>query len=112
MPVGTSEGRLKNVDGKDLIRPLYPGDIKMINGLPHQTRFIFDKWLTKDEWDKENQGQTHCPDGSLIANHEENNCKKGMMKIEGFTGSSHEATLPVVLLLGLAAVLFVRFQKG
>jgi hypothetical protein len=111
MPVGTSEGRLKNVDGKDLIRPLYPGDIKMIDGKPHQTRFIFDKWLTKDEFDKENKSATYCPDGSLIANHEENNCKKGVTKVEGFTGSSHEVTLPVVLLLGLAAVLFVRFQK-
>lgn len=111
MPVGTSEGRLKNVDGKDLIRPLYPGDIKMMGGKPHQTRFIFDKWLTKDEWDKENQSATYCPDGSLIANHEENNCKKGVTKVEGFTGSSQEATLPVVLLLGLAAALWIRYSR-
>jgi hypothetical protein len=111
MPVGTSEGRLKNVDGKELIRPLYPGDIRTINGRPHQTRFVFDKWLTKEEWDKENQGQTHCPDGSLIANHEENDCKKAILRTEGFTGSSQEATLPVVLLLAVGAALWLRYKE-
>lgn len=111
MPVGTSEGRLKNVDGKELIRPLYPGDIKMVGGKPQQTRFVFDKWLTKDEWDKENQSASYCPDGSLIANHEENDCKKGVTKIEGFSGNSQEATLPVVLLLSLAAALWIRYSR-
>ena len=83
----------------------------MIAGKPHQSRFIFDKWLTKDEWDKENQGSTHCPDGSLVANHEENDCKKGVTKIEGFTGSSQEATMPVALLLALAAALWIRYSR-
>lgn len=111
MPVGTFLGMLKNVDGKELIRPLYPGDIRMKGGRPHQTRFVFDKWLTKEEWDKENQGQTHCPDGSLIANHEENECGKPIMKTEGFTGSSQEATVPVVLLLALGAALWLRYKE-
>jgi hypothetical protein len=111
MPVGTFEGSLKNVDGKELVRPLFPGDIKTIGGRPHQTRFVFDKWLTKEEWDKENQGATHCPDGSLIANHDENNCKKPIIKMEGFTGSSQETALPIVLLLGLAAIVWIRYSR-
>lgn len=112
LPVGTALGRLKNVDGKDLIRSAYPGDIKMIGGRPHQTRFVFDKWLTKEEWDKENQGATYCPDGSLIANHEENDCKKGIIRTEGFRGSSQEASLPVAILLALAAALWVRYSQN
>lgn len=111
LPVGTAEGSLKNVDRKDLIRPLYPGDIKMIGGKPHQTRFIFDRWLTKEEWDKENQGATNCPDGSLLANHDENDCNKPVMRIEGFVDSAQNATVPVALLLALAAALWIRYRR-
>jgi hypothetical protein len=111
LPVGTAEGRLKNVDGKDLIREAYPGDIKNIGNRPHQTRFVFDRWLTKEEWDKESQGATHCPDGSLIANHDENDCKKPILRVEGFTGSSNDAAVPVALLLALAAALWVRYSR-
>ncbi len=111
LPVGTAEGRLKNIDGKDLIREAYPGDIKSIGGRPHQTRFIFDRWLTKEEWDKENQSATYCPDGSLIANHDENDCKKPILTAEGFRGSSHDAAAPVALLLALAAALWIRYSR-
>jgi hypothetical protein len=110
LPVGTAEGRLKNIDGKLMIRESYPGDIKSIGGTPHQTRFVFDKWLTKEEWDKENQGATHCPDGSLLANHDENDCKKPITRLEGFKGSSEEVALPVALLLGVAAAIWLRFS--
>lgn len=111
LPVGTAEGRLKNIDGKELIREAYPGDIKTISGRPHQTRFIFDRWLTKEEWDKENQSATYCPDGSLIANHDENDCKKPILRAEGFRGSPHDAAAPVALLLALAAMLWVRYSR-
>lgn len=110
LPVGDHFGRLKNIDGKEMVRPLYPGDIKMVNGRPHQKRFVFDKWLTKDEWDKENQSATFCPDGSVIADHDENNCKKAILKKEGFTNRGVESSVPVALLLALAAALWVRFK--
>lgn len=113
LPVGDHFGRLKNIDGKEMVRPLFPGDIKLIGGRPHQKRFVFDKWLTKEEWDKENQSPTYCPDGSLIANHEENDCKKAILKKEAFTDfgtMGAEGSLPVVLLVALAAALWMRFK--
>jgi hypothetical protein len=110
LPVGDHFGRLKNVDGKEMVRPLYPGDIKMMNGRPHQKRFVFDKWLTKEEWDKENQSATFCPDGSVLADHDENDCKKPIMKKEGFVNRGGETSLPVALLLALAAALWMRFK--
>ena len=111
LPVGDTFGRLKNIDGKEMVRPLFPGDIKMIGGRPHQKRFVFDKWLTKEEWDKENAEASFCPDGSLIANHDENNCKKALMKKEGFSdmGTLNESSLPIVLLLAVGAALWVRY---
>jgi hypothetical protein len=109
LPVGDTFGRLKNIDGKDMVRPLFPGDIRMIAGRPHQRRFVFDKWLTKEEWDKENASASFCPDGSLIADHDENNCKKPLMKKEGFTNTGSETTLPVVLLLAVATALWIRY---
>ena len=71
---------------------------------------MFDKWLTKDEWDKENQSASYCPDGSLIANHDENNCKKATLKMEGFRDMGAEGSLPVVLLVALAAALWIRYK--
>ena len=111
LPVGDHFGRLKNIDGKEMVRPLFPGDIVMKDDppRPYQKRFVFDKWLTKDEWDKENQSASYCPDGSLIADHDENDCKKGMMKKEGFSSVGTEGSLPVAILLALAAALWVRY---
>ena len=110
LPVGDSQGRLRNVDGKELVKAAFPGDIKLISGKPHQKRFVFDKWLTKDEWDKENASAAFCPDGSHIANHDENNCAKGLLKPEGFVGSQgSDPSATVAVLLALAAALWVRF---
>jgi hypothetical protein len=110
LPVGDHFGRLKNIDGKEMIRPAFPGDINMKNGRPFQKRFVFDKWLTKEDWDKENQSATYCPYGSVIADHDENDCKKPIMKKEGFTNVGAEGSLSVALLLALAAALWVRFK--
>ena len=111
LPVGDTFGRLKNIDGKEMIRAAFPGDIKMIGGRPHQKRFVFEKWLTKEDWDKENAGAEYCPDGSLVASHDENNCKKPMIK-EGFSSQTigAEGSIPVVLLVALAAALYIRFK--
>ncbi len=111
MPVGDHFGRLTNVDGVEMVRPSFPGDIQMINGRPHQKRFVFDKWLTKDEWDKENQSATNCPDGSLIDNHEGYDCTKPMTKVEGFTSQIAEGSLPAVILVCLGAALWLRYKK-
>jgi hypothetical protein len=111
LPVGDHFGRLKNVDGKEMIRAAFPGDIKSVGGKPHQTRFVFDKWLTKDEWDKENQFASYCPDGSLIANHDENDCKKPVLKKEGFQDLPRlDAASPAALLVALAAILVYRYS--
>jgi hypothetical protein len=120
MPVGDHFGRLKNVDGKEMVRPLFPGDILVRGGRPYQKRFVFDKWLTKDEWDKENQSASYCPDGSLLANHDENDCKKPVTKLEGFqsvgaaaTAAAAEGSLhvPVVLVVALVAALWLRYKN-
>ncbi len=111
MPVGTAEGSLKNVDNKDLIRPLYPGDIKMIGGRPHQTRFVFDKWLTKEEWDKENQSSSYCPDGTTLQSHEQNDCKKPVMRVVGFSPQISQGLLPTALILALATALWIRYSE-
>jgi hypothetical protein len=110
LPVGDHFGRLKNVDGKEMIRSAFPGDIKMINGRPHQKRFVFNKWLTKEEWDKENASAQFCPDGSLIANHDENDCKKPMIKAEGFQDRGPSPSVAVAFGLALAAALWVRYR--
>jgi hypothetical protein len=116
LPVGDHLGRLKNVDGKTMVSPLYPGDIKMIGGRPHQTRFVFDQWQTKEDWDKEHSTPTFCPDGSLIDNHDGYDCSKPIIKTEGFRSSvpanSHlaEASLPAALLVALAAAVWFRYK--
>lgn len=111
LPVGDHFGRLKNIDGQDLVRESYPGDIKMINNRPHQKRFVFDSWLTKEQWDTENQSAAFCPDGSLIANHDENDCKKPMIRMEGFQDSGSTTSLPIALLVLTAAALWMRFKE-
>lgn len=112
LPVGDVFGKLKGSDGSEWIRSSYVGDIKYINGLPHQKRFVFDKWLTKEEYDKEVEMPTHCPDGARKESHAGNDCNRPIVVIEGMRSiSATEASLPVALLLTLGAVLWVRYSK-
>ncbi len=111
MPVGDHFGRLRNIDNKEMIVPSFPGDIQMKDGKPHQTRFVFDSWLTKEEWDREHSTPTYCPDGSLIDDHDGYDCAKPIIKKEGFTGSITQASLPAALLVCLAAALWMRYTK-
>lgn len=119
LPVGDSSGRIKGRDGSEWIRPLFPGDIEYIGkpSRPFQTRWVFDRWMTQEEYQKEYDLRTFCPDGSTIANHEGLNCDKPLLKPttakkEGFEGSTGVDTiLPVTLLLGLTAILYVRFRN-
>jgi hypothetical protein len=112
LPVGDHFGRLKNIDGKETVRSAFPGDLKMIAGKPHQTRFVFDKWLTKEEWDKENQSAAYCPDGSMIANHLDNDCKKGLSRKEGFQDVSPDPTVAILLSVAAATMLAVRYLRA
>lgn len=110
LPVGDHFGRLKNIDGKEMVRNAFPGDIKMKGGRPYQKRFVFDKWLTKEEWDKENASAQFCPDGSQVINHDENDCKKPILKAEGFQDLGPSPSVAVAFGLALAAALWVRYS--
>lgn len=113
LPVGDTFGRLKSGDGKEWIRPLFPGDIQTVGGKPTQARWIFDRWMTQDEWQKEYDKREFCPDGSRIANHSDKDCAKPLLKAEGFSDYEDERSntlLTVAIVLGLAAVLAVRYS--
>jgi hypothetical protein len=116
MPVGDHFGRLSGLEGKEWIRPLFPGDIKYVNGKPTQTRWIFDKWITLDEYNNEFDSRVLCPDGSKIANHTDQNCDKPLLKAEGWQDYSSSANqsstvlLPTAILLALAAAMYLRFK--
>lgn len=113
LPVGDVFGRLRSQDGKEWVRPLYPGDIKRQFGTSVQTRWVFDRWLTQGEWQKEYDVREFCPDGSRIANHTDNDCSKPSIRAEGFSDYKDETNttlLTVAILLGLVAVLAVRYK--
>ncbi len=113
LPVGDTFGRLKSGDGKEWIRPLFPGDIQTVANRSTQARWIFDRWMTQDEWQKEYDKREFCPDGSRIANHSDKDCAKPLLKAEGFSDYEDDRSntlLTVAIVLGLAAVLAVRFH--
>lgn len=113
LPVGDAYGRLRGVENQEWIRPLYPGDIQQKFGTSTQTRWVFDRWMTQDEWQKEYDVREFCPDGSRIANHTDKDCAKPMIRAEGFVDFKEETSttlLTVAILLGLAAVLTVRYK--
>ncbi len=113
LPVGDFFGRLRNVDGKEMIRSAFPGDIQMRGGRPHQKRFVFDKWLTKEDYDKQMENATFCPDGSKKENHQGEDCSLPILKVEPFQNMStrvNEIGIPVALILTLGAVLWVRYR--
>ena len=119
LPVGDFNGKIVSNEGTEWIRPLFPGDIKYIDGRPTQTRWVFDRWVTLEEWEKEYNQRTLCPDGTRIANHDSQDCAKPLIRAEGWKnysskkGSySSESLMPVALILGLAAMLFVRYNNA
>lgn len=78
-PVGDYFGKIKSIDGKEWIRPLYPRDITYPGGKPHQRRWVFDRWMTQQEYQKEFAEREFCPDGSKIADHVDANCDKALL---------------------------------
>lgn len=114
MPVGDAFGRIKSNDNKEWIRPLFPGDIKYVGDRPTQTRWIFDRWMTQDEWQAENKFKDFCPDGSRIANHADRDCNKPLVRAEGFSDyddSMSNTLLAVSILLAAAALVAVRYRS-
>ncbi len=113
MPVGDAFGRIRGADNVEWIRPLFPGDIQTVAGKPTQARWVFDRWMTQDEWQKEYDTREFCPDGSRIANHSDKDCTKPLVRTEGFSDYedlSSNTLLTVAILLGLGAVLAVRYS--
>ncbi len=112
LPVGDFFGRLNNSDGKEMIHSAFPDDIQMIGNRPHQKRFVFDKWLTKEEYDKQLEGAAFCPDGSEKAKHDQEDCSRPILKVEPFQNmSAVDVGIPVAILITLGAVLWVRYRN-
>jgi len=94
---------------------LFPGDLQTVGGRPTQARWVFDRWMTQGEWQKEYDVKEFCPDGSRIANHTDNGCAKPMTRAEGFSDyedSMSNTLLTVAILLGLAATLGIRYANA
>ena len=113
MPVGDTAGKIKGNDGSTWIQPVFNGDITYKGKIPYQSRWVFDKWLTQEEFQKQYELRTFCPDGSSIVNHEGQDCNKPAIKKEGFQESSEnlDTLLPVALLLTLGAFLYARYRN-
>lgn len=121
LPVGDAKGRLQGPDGVVWIQPLSSTDIDRKDGIPKQSRWVFDSWLTQQEYQKEYDQRTLCPDGSLIMNHEGQDCAKPILpppppsrgRREGFLDSSDtlEVLLPVALLLSVTACVYMRYRN-
>lgn len=112
LPVGDAFGRIKSLEGKEWIRPLFPGDIQTIGVYPHQRRWVFDRWITQEEYKQEYDARTLCPDGSQIANHAEQDCNKPLLRKEKFVNYEESLDLTLLttaILLGLTAALAVRY---
>jgi len=97
-PVGDEKGRIADPDSGDM---WVEGPVEMRNGQPHQTRWIQDKTLSRDQW--ENEKKTMKPDGTPIVTQSQT--------IEKFQGNLTGVELATALILGTAAALWFRFVR-
>jgi hypothetical protein len=109
-PVGDQDGVIKNPTTGAYYMP-NPETVYQQDGRAYQKRWVHDRDLTKPDWDKAKK--THCPDGYLVNNHRDSNCKNVLESTaEGF--SSHRSWVSVGLataaILG-CAVLFMRLKR-
>ena len=114
LPVGDAFGRLRGAENKEWIRPLFPGDIQTVAGKPTQARWVFDRWMTQSDWQKEFDVKEFCPDGSRILNHTDADCAKPLLRAEGFSdydNSKDTTLLTVALVVGLVAALGLRYMR-
>lgn len=51
LPVGTTDGGVRSRFDNNVV--FIPDATQMINGLPHQTRWVFDSYLTQEQYEKE-----------------------------------------------------------
>lgn len=118
-PVGDYLGKMKSVDGKEWIRPMSPNDIKYPGGKPSQTRWVFDRWMTQEEYQDEFSKREFCPDGTKIVDHLEGDCDKALIANvtlrnvkESFLNKEDSTIaigpLSVAALLTLLAVVYLR----
>jgi hypothetical protein len=97
-PVGDEKGRIADPDSGDM---WVEGPVEMRNGRPHQTRWIQDKTLSRDQW--ENEKKTMKPDGTPIITQSQT--------IEKFQGNLTGVELATALILGTVAALWFRFMR-
>lgn len=117
LPVGDFKGRLTGQEGKQWVQPLFPGDIKYRGGIPFQQRWVFDSWMTQEQWSKENETRAFCPDGSSIVNHQDKDCAKPLIQAEGWkdVGSDSDDLLigvSVITLLSLGTLLYLKLRSS
>jgi hypothetical protein len=114
MPVGDYNGKIVSGDGQPWIKSLYPGDIRYSGSMPSQTRWIFDKWLTQEEYERQYNARVLCADGTQIVNHAGGDCAQPLLKMEGFKGSKtiNEGNVSVtsVFVIAALAFLYLRFR--
>jgi hypothetical protein len=51
LPVGNADGRLASVIPNASKEPWIQGPTKMVGGKPHQTRWVFDDWISASDYD-------------------------------------------------------------
>jgi hypothetical protein len=101
-PVGDQDGRHINpTTGRSYVEN--PESVQT-NGPTRQGRWVFDRSLTKAQWDA--APKTHCPDGYRPGNHEANDCNRRLINTnqEGFKSQSKQIN-KVLLATGVIGVL-------
>lgn len=108
-PIGDFKGSLRASDGTVWIPETR--DIKRVGGRPQQTKWVLDRWISQEDYQKEIAVAEFCPDGSKKADHPGGDCSKPVSTRSGFVGSmeSVELLLPSVLLVSLVAALGLRY---
>lgn len=99
-PVGDEKGRISDPESGDM---WVEGPVTMVDGRPHQIKWIQDKDISREAWEK--APKTMKPDGTPIA--------AAAPAREGFTTEAQTAEIALVtsLLLATTAVLWFRFRK-
>ena len=94
-PVGDEKGRVADPDSGDL---WVEGPVKMINGMPFQTKWVQDQKLSREQW--QNTPKTMNPDGTPA---------QASKSLEGFQGNLTGVELATAFVLGAAAALWFRY---
>ena len=107
LPVGDHKGALSSSAGDVWIADR--GDINRSSGRPQQTKWVLDSWISQDDYNNEFKNKTFCSDGSAIANHQDRNCSKPLVR-EGFRQQGVEVVAPAAtILVCLVAALYMRY---